>query len=132
MSSWAVGRVIELCLATIRDTGMGRPLAGTGYPTTRRISFCVGEQGAAVRPVSDIGIALPPPSGADDVEFDDDMDYLRSLAEAMFDYGYGGTDRSPQLPCETVEQRLRASMSCTAVAACFGGWKSFEDMWEAA
>ncbi len=97
------------------------------------MSFRVGEHGAAVRPGSEIRIALPPlPSSDDDVGFDDDMDYLRSLAEAMFDYGYRRADRSPQLPCETVEQRLRASMSCTAVVACFGGWKTFEDMWEAA
>lgn len=111
---------------------MDRSLAGTGYSTTRRISFRFGEQGAAVRPLSAMRIALPPPSSADDVEFDYDMGYLRWLAEAMFDYGYGGTERSPQLPCETVEQRLLASMSCKAVAVCLRGWKSFEGMWEAA
>jgi hypothetical protein len=83
--------------------------------------------------MSDIRIALPPPpSSDDDVEFDHDMGYLTWLAQATFHYGYRGTDRSPQLPCATVEQRLLASMSCTAVAACFGGWKSFEEMWEAA
>jgi predicted metal-dependent hydrolase len=32
--------------AAIRDTGVGRPLSGTGYPRTRRVSFRFGEQGA--------------------------------------------------------------------------------------